>query len=275
MTEIPGRKGTVLIVDDEPNVIWFISSICQPRGYLTITAMSGLEALKIVQECSGKIDVVLLDLAMPGMGGIEVLKAIRKYQPDMAVIILTALHDKQAECESIGIEAFVKKPYILEDLYSQISAVIECKAFDKADVEIDPALEPCAKILIVDDESEVCDILSGALQEDYNDGHFEIKIAHTGDAALTLSMEFEPDIAIVDIKMPLMWGDELIRRFKAGEGHCPKDFIVYTSLSDPKEVERARRLGHKLITKPTNLEILIEALVKICVRHNLLRKKKV
>lgn len=268
------RKGTILVIDDEPNVIWFISNICQPRGYITLTASSGLEALKIIQECQGKIDVVLLDLAMPGMGGIEVLKSIRKHQPDIAVIIITALHDKQPECEKIGIDAFVKKPYSLEDLYNQIGAVIECKAFDKAHVELDSNMEPHAKVLIVDDETEVCEILSGALHDDYVGGSFEIKTANSGDEALRLSLEFEPDIAIVDIKMPHMWGDELIRRFKAGEGHCPKDFVIYTSLSDPKEVERARRLGHKLITKPTNLEILIEALVKICVRHNLLREKK-
>jgi len=64
------NKGTILLVDDEPNVLWFISKVCQPRGYATLTAGSGIEALKYIQECGEKLDLVLLDLRMPGMGGL-------------------------------------------------------------------------------------------------------------------------------------------------------------------------------------------------------------
>ena len=88
MVDVPMKKGTILIVDDEPNVQWFISKTVQPMGYETLTAGSGMEALKLIQECGEKIDLVLLDLHMPGMGGIEVLKSIRKHQPEMSVIVL-------------------------------------------------------------------------------------------------------------------------------------------------------------------------------------------
>ena len=268
------NKGTILIVDDEPNVLWFISKVCQPMGYETLTAGSGMEALKAIQECGEKIDLVLLDLKMPGMGGIEVLKSIRKHQPDMAVIILTALHDKQEECEKLGVEAFVKKPYSLEELYQRIEIVIEEKNYDKKGADLPFGDEPHARILIVDDEMEVCELLGASLTEDVQDAHFEVKWANTGDEALRLSLEFEPDIGIIDIKMPHMWGDELIKRFKAGEGRCPKDFVIYTSITDPQEVERARKLGHKFLAKPTNLDSLVEVLKKICVRHHLIRKKQ-
>ena len=263
-------------MDDEPNVLWFISKVCQPQGYETLTAGSGMEALKYIQECGNKIDAVLLDLKMPGMGGIEVLRSIRKHQPDLPVIILTALHDKKDECEKLGIEAFVKKPYSLEDLYQRIEAVIERKTFDKNGAEIDPSDEVYAKVLIVDDENEVCELLGAALSEDVHpDAHFEVKWALTGDEALRTSLTFEPDIGIIDIKMPHMWGDELVKRFKAGEGHSPKDFVIYTSVTDPKEIERAKKLGHKFLAKPTNVDVLVEVLKKICVRHKLVRKKKV
>jgi len=266
-------KGTLLIVDDEPNVVWFISKVCQPRGYETITAGSGVEALKYIQECGEKIDLVLLDLRMPGMGGMEVLKSIRKFQPDLPVIILTALHDKKSDCEKLGIEAFMKKPYSLEELYSRIESVIESRTFDKKELMLDPNVEAAAKILIVDDDTEVCELLSTALFEDVQDAKFQVKWAKSGDDALRISNEFEPDIAIVDIKMPHMWGDELVHRFKAGEGHCPRDFVIYTSISDPAEIDRARKLGHKVLGKPTDLDALVEILKKICVRHNLLHKK--
>jgi CheY-like chemotaxis protein len=273
MIESKPMPKTILIVDDETNVLWFVSKICQPLGYETLTASSGMEALKIIQECGEKLDLVLLDLKMPGMGGIEVLKSIRKHQPELAVIILTALHDKREECEGLGIEAFVKKPYSLEDLSRRIEAVLERKVADKSAIVIPDAMEPCAKILIVDDEIEVCELLGTSLVEDVPDCHFEVKWVHSGDEALRVSREFEPDIAIIDIKMPHMWGDELIERFKRGEGHSPKDFVIYTSVTDPAEVERARKLAHKFLSKPTQIETLVEVLKKICVRHKLLRKK--
>ena len=273
MANLNSAKGTILIVDDEPNVLWFISKICQPMGYGTLTAGSGMEALKVIQECGDKIDLVLLDLRMPGMGGIEVLKSIRKHQPELPVIVLTAIHDKREDCEKLGIEAFIKKPYSLEELYRHIENIMERKSYDRGGVEIPSGYEPSAKILIVDDEREVCELLAVSLTEDVADAHFEVKWVSSGDEALRMSLDFEPDIGIIDIKMPHMWGDELIKRFKAGEGRCPKDFVIYTSVTDPKEVERAARLGHKFLSKPTHLDALVEVLEKICVRHNLLRKQ--
>ena len=68
-----------------------------------------------------------------------------------------------------------------------------------------------------------------------------------------------------------LWG--LIERFKAGEGHSPKDFVIYTSVADPGQLARAKKLGYKFFSKPTDLETLVEVLKKICVRHKLLRKK--
>lgn len=273
MKERKPMPKTILIVDDEPNVLWFVSKICQPLGYETLTASSGMEALKIIQECGGKLDLVLLDLKMPGMGGIEVLKSIRKHQPDLAVIILTALQDEREECESLGIEGYVTKPYSLEDLSRRIVAVLERKVADKSEVVIPDEMEPCAKILIVDDETEVCELLGTALVEDVSDCHFEVKWALSGDEALRISREFEPDIGIVDIKMPHMWGDELIERFKRGEGHSPKDFVIYTSVSNESESDRAKKLGYKMLSKPTQIETVVEILKKICIRHKLLRKK--
>ena len=273
MVDIPKPKGTILIVDDEADTLFFISKTCQSFGYDILTAGSGMEALKIVEECGAKLDLVVLDLYMPGMGGVEVLKSIRKHQPDLPVIILTALHDEQGACEKLGIEAFIRKPYSLKDLYDRIEHVIERKNEDKGEVEIDPGYEPCAKILVVDDELDVCELLGTAIAEDVGDAHFEVKWALSGDDALRISREFEPDIGIIDIKMPHMWGDELIERFKAGEGHSPKDFVIYTSVADPGQADRAKKLGYKFFSKPTDLETLVEVLKKICVRHKLLRKK--
>lgn len=270
---VDSQKGTILIVDDEPDVVFFISKVCQPQGYHTLTAASGLEALKYIEELPGRIDLVLLDLRMPGMGGIEVLKSIRRHQPDLPVIVLTALTDKRAECEALGIEAYLKKPYSLEELYHEITRVIGEKEEAQEELSVPKGSIPKAKILIVDDEEEVCEILSSSLAEDIPDAEFEVRAVTSGDEALRAANEFEPDIAVVDIKMPHMWGDELIKRFKAGEAFCPKDFVIFTGADVSEQREKAKKSGYKVLTKPAQMTELEVVLKKICVRHGLLKKK--
>ena len=273
MVDVPKIKGTILFVDDEEDLLWFLTRTYQPLGYETLTAGSGQEALKIIEERGEKINLIILDLKMPGMGGIEVLKAIRKHHPKLPVIILTAYCEREQECEDLGIEAFIKKPYSLKELDAVIENIIDSKSEEESPIEIEPGYEPCAKVLIVDDEEEVCDFFKTALVEDVGDAHFEVKTALNGDEALRISREFEPDIGIIDIKMPHMWGDELIERFKAGEGHSPKDFVIFTAVDGIEEMKRAKKLGHRIFAKPTDFVKLVEVLKKICVRHKLLRKK--
>ena len=273
MTEDANKKGTILIVDDESDVVFFISKVCQPEGYATITAGSGIEALKYIDELGEKIDLVLLDLRMPGMGGIEVLKSIRKRHNKIPVIVLTALTDKREECEKLDIETYITKPYSLEDLYHHITAVMERKAGDKSQAVLPSGQIPSAKILVVDDEKEVCEILNEYLSHDIPDVKFEVRHCLNGDEALQIANEFEPDIAIVDIKMPHMWGDESIERFKRGEAFCPKDYVVFTSADVPQQRRKAARAGHSYLTKPGLMGELDEILKKICIRHNLLVKR--
>lgn len=266
------KKGTILIVDDEPDVVFFISRVCQPQGYHTITAGSGLEALKYIEELGEKIDLMLLDLKMPGMGGIEVLKSIRKRHEKIPVIVLTALHDKEEECEKLDVEGFMTKPYSLEELYNRITAVIGRKIEEREPAKVPAGFIPAAKVLIADDEKEVCEILSDYLSRDIPDAKYEVRHCTSGDEALRIANEFEPDIAVIDIKMPYMWGDELIERFKRGEAFCPKDFIVFTSADVPEQRTKARKGGYKYLTKPHQIQDLGDVLKKICVRHSLLKK---
>lgn len=274
MSEAPGntnRQKLILIVDDEANVLYFVKTLCKRAGLGALTAQSGLEALKYIQEHGASLCGVILDLYMPGMGGLEVLKSIRKHQPDLPVIILSALVDKRDECLQLGAEAFVEKPYSLEALESALDSIIERYQFDTAEPRLEKGLVPSAKILIVDDEKEFCELMIDSFK-DIPNVDFEVKYALNSDEALRVSLDFEPDIAIVDIKMPHIWGDELIDLFKAGQGHCPKDFIIYTSTPDIDHVTRAKKHTNKFLTKPVDIDVIVETLTKICVKHGLVKK---
>ena len=274
MTTEVSRKGTILIVDDEPDVLFFISKVFLPQGYHTLTANSGIEALKYLQELRGKIDLVLLDLKMPEMGGVQVLKAIRRDFENLPVIVLTAYGEHKAEVEAIGVEGFLTKPYSLEELYQKVASVLEREEFDRSVLEPDEGTIPAAKVLVVDDEKEVCELIAGALSEDVADAEFEVRTAFSGEEALRVAEEFEPDIAVVDIRMPLMWGDELIACFKRGEAPCPKDFIVFTAKDDHEERQKAAETGYKFLSKSVKLEELIAVIKKTCIKLGLVKRKR-
>ena len=106
----------VLIVDDEPVIVNLLQKFLTQKGYETITASSGEEALKRVREDSPAL--VLLDVYMPGKTGIEVLREIKQLQPNLGVIMVTAASDEGIGRRALELGAFdyVSKPFDLEYL---------------------------------------------------------------------------------------------------------------------------------------------------------------
>ena len=79
---------SILIVDDEKNYPPVLSAVLEEEGYESLTANSGKEALEILKQ--SEVDLVLTDMKMPGMDGIELLEKIKAKDPDLPVIMMTA-----------------------------------------------------------------------------------------------------------------------------------------------------------------------------------------
>lgn len=86
-------KKTILVVDDEPDFLEMMRMRLESDGYGVITAENGEKALESIKN--NKPDAVLLDILMPGMDGIDVLKAIRKHDKKLPVFILTAFSNEE------------------------------------------------------------------------------------------------------------------------------------------------------------------------------------
>ena len=106
----------LLIVDDETDVREFAKRFFTKRNIEVLTASGGLEALKIITE--EKPDLVLLDVRMEEMTGVEVLKKLREEQNDVKVIMVTGVEDEMVinEANSWGVCGYIHKPLILEEL---------------------------------------------------------------------------------------------------------------------------------------------------------------
>ena len=103
----------VLVIDDTKNIRILLSTCLELRGYDVITADNGLEALKIIQDIEKDIDLIFLDIRMPGISGTEVLKVIKETRENCPVIIMTAFATvKNAiECTKLGALVYLQKPF--------------------------------------------------------------------------------------------------------------------------------------------------------------------
>jgi len=110
----------VLLVDDEKDFLDALGERMENRGMNVSTTTSAKEAVKKVQEES--YDAIVLDLQMPEMDGIEVLKAIKKINPDMQVILLTghATVEKGIEAMKLGAMDLIEKPADIETIAEKI-----------------------------------------------------------------------------------------------------------------------------------------------------------
>lgn len=106
----------VLVVDDEKDVCDLLKEFLDFKGYDTYTAFDGGTALKMVEEI--RPDVLLLDIVMPGMSGIEVLKEIKKRDFSTAVVMATAVADEEIAKRTLQLGAYdyVIKPFDLNYL---------------------------------------------------------------------------------------------------------------------------------------------------------------
>lgn len=115
------RTGKVLVVDDEPEVRQVLLEFLSSRGYDVTAASGGAEAVAIVETT--KPDLVLLDVAMPDMDGVETLKRIVAIEPALAVIMVTANADIgiTSKLLALGAVDYVPKPFDLDYLDQAVS----------------------------------------------------------------------------------------------------------------------------------------------------------
>ena len=118
------RLKKLLIIDDEDDVRLFLEDFLSEREFYVSSAPSAEEGLELMAK--NIPDVVLLDLMMPGMDGLECLKQIKKKYPQIKVIMITALNDeaKVALAKKNGAENYILKPFSLEYLESELLELI-------------------------------------------------------------------------------------------------------------------------------------------------------
>ena len=129
---VNGLAMNVLVVDDDPDVLELLSDILVGEGYMVLTAANGHQAVQAV-ETNEHIAAVLLDIRIPGKGGMEVLKDIRKRRPDVGVVIISGIQDREIAQQALTLGAFdyLIKPFDINRVIDILAACLSQKEYQK------------------------------------------------------------------------------------------------------------------------------------------------
>jgi len=124
---VRGGSETILLVDDEPGVVEIGRAILSEYGYTVLEAESGEKALELIAVGQKKIDLVLLDLSMPGMGGQRCLQEIHRIAPELKVVIASGygIDGVGDEGLDLGEYEFISKPFRLHQLLRKVRQVLD------------------------------------------------------------------------------------------------------------------------------------------------------
>ena len=127
MEDIQGSGETILLVDDEKPIREIGSKLLTRWGYQVIVARCGEEALKIYREYEGKIDLVLLDISMPGMGGYKCLKQLIVLNRELKIVVSSgySLSGKLNDALTDGAAGFIPKPYSTMQMLKKVREVLD------------------------------------------------------------------------------------------------------------------------------------------------------
>ena len=125
--------STVLIVEDDPTTTDFVSLYLRRDGHKVLTAGDGEEGLRLARE--RKPDLVVLDLMLPKLDGVEVCRTLRSESDDVAIVMLTARVDEQDRLIglNVGADDYVTKPFSPRELAARVRAVLRRTAYARQD----------------------------------------------------------------------------------------------------------------------------------------------
>jgi len=126
-TDLSKKFGTILLIDDEKMILDLGCELLEELGYTVLSALSGKDALEIFKKNSKKIDLVIMDMIMPGMGGGETFDHLRDINPDIKVL-LSSGYSVDGQATKIlrrGCNGFIQKPFNLNQLSEKIGKIME------------------------------------------------------------------------------------------------------------------------------------------------------
>jgi DNA-binding NtrC family response regulator len=247
------RKIRILAVDDEPVLLKVYARILGKAGYDIHIAESGEVALEAFK--ADRFDLVLSDFNMPGMNGLELLKALKTLDPSVRMVTVAGgvTPEQKAKLREQGVISILDKPIDSSVILAAVESALRAP-FAKEEPMADNiigAVNALARILYVDDDMDCRDTMAdlGAYLG------FNISTAANGNEALDIFMKSPVEVIVSDLHMPGMNGLALLQEIKA---IAPRTQVIIVSGEASRE-ERQALLdagAFQVLRKPVELALL-------------------
>lgn len=239
-------KKHVLIVDDEKEVRDSLSAIYEGKGYKVTTAGDAMSALGILKKQS--VDVVVTDLYLPNLNGMELLKRIKKSYPKIRVIMMSAMGTESTfeKAKKLGAEGFLQKPFALTSAIS----ILEEGVKKEEDIT--------EKVLVVDDRSELRTSIAYLLKTK----GYKVDVSDSAEDALKKAKKNVYDGIVMDVNLPGKKGYEVIPEIK--ESLPDVKVILMTGEAEDHELEEGLKKGAvTYMRKPFELSAFLKTLKQV------------
>lgn len=232
----------ILIVDDDKSIHITIAGILKKEGHEVDVVDDGYSAIESAENSS--YDIALIDIRMPGINGVETFRELKKISPETTVIMMTAYAVENLKKEALeeGAHTILNKPFDMQSVINMLEE-IEMKNL----------------VLIVDDDLSFRNTVKKNLEKQ----GFKAVVVESGEVAVNAVQRKQPDIIIVDCKMPGLNGPETIEKINSivdKSGQNP-EVILVSGYDDQKEINRGLALGaKKFLKKPVDMDALKTAI---------------
>lgn len=231
------ERTTVLVVDDDPMLLSLLTDTLDSIGYDSVSEPDAESALERLGQNS--IDIVVADINLPGIDGLELARRVKRDRPEIPVILITgvSMKDIKSRAFKAGADGFLDKPFritVIERLMEQL--LIRRTQGGQA-------------VLVIDDSEKS----RTALKEQLMQIGYDVSVASGGREALEILQKQHFDILMTDLMMPGMNGIELSRRVKEV---APSTHIVIFTGSVPNDEEKSdiHTTADAFLPKPLQLE---------------------
>ncbi len=241
-------KGRILLVDDNEAFLDSTKDVLEEEGYEISTASSGTEAVR--QARSNHFDVVVMDIKMPGINGVETFILMKKRNPHVKVIMCTAYIVENLIRQALeeGAYAVLNKPFEMDLLIRMIENACLSSS--------------CGYILVADGDVKLCAELQSILRDR---GHTAV-VAHDGKEALLKAREYAFNVLLLDINLPVVNSLEVYRRIKRKQPDLFATIIMGLVNELNSDIQNTLRneSGITSLTKPLHMDQLLELVESIC-----------
>ncbi|NTV40724.1 MAG: response regulator [Candidatus Moranbacteria bacterium] len=238
----------ILLVEDDPMIAVIYKKKFESAGFEVVNAVTGKEVLKLAGE--GNFDLVLLDMVLPEMSGMDVLKKLRQsgdYDPMLKIIVFSNLNktEYEKEARSNGADGFIgKTQYNPTELVCEIQRLLNEFGEQKKNKERlngSAKIEKVAKrrILFIEDEEIFLEMFGKKLEDD----GFEVEYAKNGAWGIKMAQKNVYDLIITDMMMPAVGGGEIIRELKIDEKTKNIPIIVLSASLPEEEIKLVKEMG--------------------------------